>query len=264
MHDSARSHGIYINKGCHNLVIRNVTSENNRGNSGTQINAAGGGTKNGLVERCILRGNAQGFSLMGAIDCAFRNNIVVNNCFDGPRESGRRELILWTYAESKDVPGTICEGNIFENNTFVNTVPQGHTIEQLVHSKSGTKNCVFRNNIFVIRGKNVFRLESFDGFAFQNNCLLNIDGGQQVAGSGRLPAFATSNRLTESGTVEGDPLFADVANGDFRLKEGSPCIDAGVKTDNPASVAGRGRDIGALEKGAEALVGCRLTWRGDR
>jgi len=129
-HDSDHSHGVYINKGCHNVIIRNITSENNRGNSGTQINASGGGTRDGLVERCILRGNAQGYSLMGAINCTFRNNIVINNGFVGPRDSGYREVILWNGNELGG-KGTVCEGDVFENNTIVNTVPEGHKMGQI-------------------------------------------------------------------------------------------------------------------------------------
>ena len=52
LHHSGRSHGLYMQVGCHNAVIRNVTSEHNSGNSGTQLNAAAGGIKNALVERC--------------------------------------------------------------------------------------------------------------------------------------------------------------------------------------------------------------------
>lgn len=260
LHDSKGSHGLYINKGCHNAVVRNVTSENNRGNSGMQINAAGGGTTNALIERCLLRGNAQGLSLMGAIDCTFRNNVVFNDGFDGPRGSGWREVILWTYGENK-APGTICEGNVFENNTFVNLVPPGHKMNHLVHSKAGTKNCTFRNNIFVIRGKPVFTLESFDGFVFENNCLYTIGGGAQVDKNGSLSDFAKAKGLKESGTIGQDPLFADLEKGDFRLQDGSPCIDAGARTDSKNNIGGKARDIGAYERGAEVEIGCKLPWK---
>jgi len=255
LHDSKGSHGLYLQVGCHDAVIRNVTSENNRGNSGMQLNASGGGLTNALVERCILRGNAQGFSLMGAIGCTFRNNIVFNNGFEGPRGSGWREVILWTYGDKNaGTTGTICEGNLFENNTFVNLIPEGHKLNHLVHSKSGTRNCTFRNNIFTIRGKPVFTLESCEGFVFENNCLYNI-GGVQVDKSGALAEFARARGLKESGTIDRDPMFADMEKGDLRLKDGSPCIDAG---------ADRNLDIGALEKGAWTQVGCKLAWRGDK
>jgi Right handed beta helix region len=263
LHDSRRSHGLYMQVGCDNAVVRNVTSENNRGNSGTQLNASGGGIRNVLVERCLLRGNAQGYSLMGAINCTFRNNVIFNDGYVGPRGSGWRELIMWTYG-SKGKPGTITEGNLFENNTFVNLVPSGHKLNNIVRSKSGSKNITFRNNIFVVRGKPMMRLESHAGFVFESNCLYNVGGGEHVHKGGKLPDFCKAKGLKESGTIDKAPMFVDMAKGDLRLKDGSPCIDAGVKTAAKTKVAGKGRDIGAYEKGAEIRIGCKLPWKKDK
>jgi polygalacturonase len=248
---------MYLQVGCHNAVIRNCTSENNRGNSGIQLNATGGGITNVLVERCILRGNAQGFSQMGVIDSTFRHNVAYNNGFDGPRRSGMRELIMWT--SRKD--GTKCRGSLWENNTFVNTVPEGHKLSRLVRSKSGTSNITFRNNIFVCRGKRLFNLQSYEGFVFENNCLYNIGGGIQVEGAGKLKEFCKAKGLKESGTLTADPMFADISEGNLRLKEGSPCIDAGAKTDAETGVKGRAPDIGAYEYGSDIRIGCLLAWR---
>jgi parallel beta-helix repeat protein len=256
-HDAERSHGLYISRGCDNLVVRNVTSENNRGNSGIQINAAGkGGAKDGLVERCILRGNAQGFSLMGVINCTFRNNVVYNNGFDGPRESGWREVIMWTYGAKKDgPPGTICEGNVFENNTFVNLVPEGHKLSHIVHSKSGTKNCTFRNNIFAVRNLPVFTLSSFEGFAFENNCLYRFGPGDEVSKQGSLADFCKAGGLKATGNISGDPMFVDAEKGDLHLKPGSPCLGAG------AGGNGKAPDIGAWQSGGDFRIGCQLPWK---
>ena len=256
-HDSKRSHGLYLQVGCHNPVVRNCTSENNRGNSGIQFNAtAEGGITNALVERCLLRGNAQGFSQMGVIDSVFRNNVVYNDGVDGPRGSGWRELIMWTYGKN----GTKCRGNLWENNTFVNTLPPGHKLNTIVRSKSGTSDITFRNNIFVVRGKPLFMLESFDGFVFENNCLYNIGGGGQVQGAGKLEAFAAAKGLKASGNVTGDPMFVDIDKGDLRLTEKSPCLNAGAKTAGGGQIEGKAPDMGAFEHGAAVRVGCKLPW----
>ncbi len=260
LHDSGRSHGIYLQVGCDNAVLRNLTSVMNRGNSGTQLNGDGGlkGIRNALVERCYLSGNAQGYSLMNLKDSTFRNNVVFNNGYNGPRGSGWRDLIMWTKHQDASAG---CVGNTFENNTFVDMVPSGHKLSNLVRSKRGTKKITFRNNIFVVRGKPVFRLESSDGFVFENNLVQRVGGGEHVADGGALPAFCKAKGLKESGTVSKDPMFVDLLKGDLRLKGGSPCIDAGVKTEAKTKTAGKGRDIGAYEKGAEVRIGCQLPWK---
>lgn len=242
LHHSTRSHGLYMQVGCHNPVVRHVTSEHNQGNSGMQLNATGGGITNALIENCLLRYNAQGFSTMGVQKSIYRNNVIFNNGFDGVRGSGWRELIMWTYG-SADKPGTLCDGITFENNTFVNVVPPGHKLNNLVRSKSDTKNVTFRNNIFAVRGKPVFTLESFEGFVFENNCLQNIGGGSQVNSHGDLAGFAKAKGLKESGTIAADPMFVDIDKGDLRLKKDSPCPKAG-----------------AFAGGAKVRIGAKLPW----
>ena len=62
--------------------------------------------------------------------------------------------------------------------------------------------------------------------------------------------------LAANGCVNADPLFANVANGDFSLQPGSPCRNAGVVEDwmegatdlaGSLRVSGRGVDIGCYE-----------------
>ena len=253
-HHSGRSHGIYINKGCHNVLIRNVTSEDNRGNSAIRINASGGGTRDGVIERCLMRGCALASSFLGAIDCTYRDNILFNNGFDGPRGSGYREIVMRNGKE-RGGKGTTCEGDLFENNTIVNLVPRGHKLARLVHIMPQTRDCTFRNNILVVRGVPVFTLEVFEGFVFENNCLYRIGGGEEVKGGGSLAGFCKANGLKETGNVSADPMFVDMEAGDFRLKDGSPCLGAG------AARSGKPCDIGAIQRTGQVRIGCRLPWK---
>lgn len=268
LHHSRRSHGLYLQVGCHNAVVRNVTSENNHGNSGMQLNAATGGIKNALVERCLLRNNAQGFSLMGIQNCTFRRNIVMNDGYQGPRGAGYREIILWTYTEKRaSEPATICENSLFENNTVVNLLLENHKLNHLVHIKSKSRGITFRNNIFHVRGKPVFTIESDSrqGHVFQNNCVHStaaIEVNAPDLGSTALLDFARRLGLTASGNIASDPMFVNVEKGDLRLKDGSPCIDSGIRVpDSKGRVTAGAPDMGALEHGGEVQIGCKLPWR---
>jgi hypothetical protein len=118
-----------------------------------------------------------------------------------------------------------------------------------------TKNCTFRNNILVVKGVPVFTLDVFEGFAFESNCLYRIGGGEEVKGGGALIEFCKAKGLKESGNLSKEPMFEDIEKGDLRLKDGSPCLGAGVAKD------GKPRDIGAFQRGEEVRIGCRLPWK---
>ncbi len=64
-----------------------------------------------------------------------------------------------------------------------------------------------------------------------------------------FPALLTSRGMERNGLVA-DPLFTDPYGGDFRLKEGSPCIDAGTFEQGLIrSFEGIAPDIGAYDNG---------------
>ena len=99
-----------------------------------------------------------------------------------------------------------------------------------VHSGSTASmfNCIFSNN----SGRGVCHISSNDVMQVENNLffgnsisLLHIRGRE-------LRTLAEVNALAYAkNNVEGDPMFVDPANFDFRVKAGSPAIDAGIRMD---------------------------------
>lgn len=91
------------------------------------------------------------------------------------------------------------------------------------------------NNIFTTYSPNGIYMNASGNFTyntefFKNNLFHDYRNGDPMSiGWSEMPG------VNVSGTLIGDPDFADTANGDFSLKSGSPAIGAGTPTTEPAS-----------------------------
>jgi len=86
----------------------------------------------------------------------------------------------------------------------------------------------------------------------------NYNNGKTIVYSNNLHFGGNATSISGINLVKGDPLFADAANNDFRLQQGSPAIDKGINSITGVAApvidfsgknrpVGVGFDIGAFE-----------------
>ena len=135
-------------------------------------------------------------------------------------------------------------------------------------------NCTFATNTCIAGGRggalytmkpstNASSLFEVVNCVFRGNFTNAIDrsGTTQLLPAVSYTDIDQAGYAGSNGNLDEDPLFVDAAGGDFRLQEGSLCIDAGTGIDAPtndlAGVArpqGAGIDMGAYETEAESAV----------
>jgi len=133
----------------------------------------------------------------------------------------------------------------FENNTLVETAVGSNTYDILDFIGTPASGAVIvRNNIFYVNQFQV--ISNTSSFTHDHNLYYFMQSQTQV-GAPLGP-----------GEKIADPLFANLAGGDYHLQAGSPAIDAGVDLGyhqdyaGQAVPAGSAPDIGAYEYGGAA------------
>jgi uncharacterized repeat protein (TIGR02059 family) len=141
-----------------------------------------------------------GISLEGESSCSskhmeFSNNVIANCSNFGFRMG---------------VGGTNRQYNLIRNNIIFNC-DAVYNYQILVNPDSANLDNTWQNNLFYKQG--VTDLVNFKGSLYT------------VAG---FNARNGTNSDVIQNNITGDPLFVNVANGDFHLQSNSPCINAGV------------------------------------
>jgi len=205
-----------------------------------------------MGEKCILEKNRI-YSVMKELNdggCFYiggTGNIIRRNfCHEGPEDAEKwagyfeRGEKRFNWAYYMDENAVDC---VFEENLALNTVRPTH-----MHM---TKNCTFRNNVFIDREIQILSFPRSSGLIFEKNILI----ADEIVFSNPYDAFkATPNNIFYSrlgvithekvmiytpvdylplkprdGTVFADPLFVDVDNGDYNFKQDSPSHKLGIK-----------------------------------
>jgi len=257
----------------HHIIVRDcdfayIGGGDQRGGSGTVRfgNAIEfwGNAHDALVERCRLweiydaaLTNQNNAPQVKQYSITYRNNLIWNCEYS---------FEYWnrpTNSQAYDIT--------FENNTCVNAGHGwGHTQRAdpsgrhlcFYASPAAARDIRIRNNIFFEARKNAFYAPTWpkaaiDALHIDNNCWYQAQGDMiRLAGGSytmaRFPAYQGETGK-EANSIARDPQLVDVAKRDFRLRAGSPCIDAagdvGADRDfagNPVPQAAA-PDIGAYE-----------------
>jgi PKD repeat protein len=142
--------------------------------------------------------------------------------------------------------GVFCQNSspTFTNCAILdNTADHGGGVSCVGSSSPTFTNCVISGNSTGYWGGGVYCLNYFSSVTFRNSIIwgntadsgehqIYVDSNCSVTLSYSCYANGTNNvggggTVTASDCIVSDPLFVDAANGNYRLQDISPCIDAG-------------------------------------
>ena len=217
-----------------------------------------------IVDKCLFETSISGFG--GAISIVegdapneanfFLSNSIFNFCLANT-QGGALNLV--------DVNSSL------SNNVFTNDVIAGMGAGGAISNNSTDSNTVvvdlinstFSNN-FAFIGPSISQftteLESFCTMNVQNCIFDNLDA-VDYAGEAGTPVLVSNggNLVTQTEMldslnnpldIEGDPMFVDPDDFDFRLLEGSAAIDAGIEEGAPEEDLDGNPRVGAVDIGA--------------
>ena len=205
------------------VFASNKTNQRGGGLSGTW-----GGWFHGAIVNCVFTNNTSTYQ-GGGLSIREENGTnpdpaIIRNCLfafnettyegasNNSTDSNGGGVVLVTYADVAVENCTIVSNNI--NNANSSKYISGG----IHHRWGGTlKNCIVAFN--TVRGQP----EPTSGNA---SCTAGDNLYINCCGYPAVPRFTAEN-----GCIAADPKFVDLAHGDFRLAEGSPCINKGLDAD---------------------------------
>ena len=188
---------------CHGLLF-NCTLENNT------ARGYGGGAYWGTLNNCTLTGNRATYAgVSGSAYGGGTYNSTLNNCIlagNVASTSGTRDP---SHAYGGGAYGGVLNNCTLVGNTasLITYVGQTYSTDRTANGGGvygGTlNNCIVWGNSFILRGTGHNHINC----TFSYSCTTPSPGG--------------------TGNITSDPLFMDFANGDYRLKPHSPCVNKG-------------------------------------
>jgi len=172
------------------------------------------------VLNCIFKNIFVTSVLIGSVTTTGTNNITtVSNClFEEIEQSTTNSKIFGAGT------GTLENQDLYTFNFYQNTlINNSNLFNNIFYIRYNTLN--FKNNIFyfnIASAINIVSITVAKGPTnFYNTCYYN-------AGAGTLKLISAGSVDIDQNNITSNPLFVDVANGDYRLRPSSPCIDTGT------------------------------------
>ena len=203
------------------LVVRSCSFTANTAGRGGAIRCGGADSTPVTVADCVFLDNSA-LNTGGALDLG-RGAIYVTSCV----LTGNTAAYGGAVRAARSVPTLV-------NCVFAeNGADGGGGIYSVNFSYPVLINCTFTRNEAL--GGAALNVDSIPTFT---NCILWGDAGGEILGDVALVSYS----CVEGGyfgrrVIADDPLFVDPASGDYRLWNGSPCIDAGCNGAVPLDAA---------------------------
>ena len=187
-----------------------------------------GGAQYSELYNCTLKGNDSDYSSGGAYQCTNYNCTLLGNSGSsgGGLSGGISYNCLLTNNTARYNGGGAYQGTLYNCVLSGNIATNANPSIGKGGGASGTVlvNCTVANNLATSSGGGIYGGTAYNSIIYFNTA----PGGPNWTNSPAMYYCCTTPfNLNEMGCFTNDPTFVDIAGGDFRLKYGSPCIDAG-------------------------------------